>query len=72
MKKPIKKQFIDFLKREGVIERYKRNWLFCDSYNHAKPIKNKNHYISFAFLWQESPEGREFWSEISKKWLELI
>ncbi len=70
--KPIKQLFIEFLKREEVIERYKRNWLFCDHYNYHRPIEKKEFYIHQAFLWRPTPEGLCFWEEINTKWLEHL
>lgn len=70
--KTIQQQFIEFLKKEEVIERYKRNWLFCDWYEYEQPIKKRGLYVLRGFLWASSPEGHDFWSEINNKWLEYM
>lgn len=76
-----RKEFIRFLKEEGVYVAFKRN--FSLDYlrewfdNDYKQIVNGKsyyeavggaNYISEAFYWKDTPEGFDYWSELNKKW----
>ena len=80
-----RKEFIRFLKEEGVYVAFKRNFSidylrkwFIDDYrqiisgrNYYRVIK-KLEYISKAFYWRDTPEGYEFWLDINKRWTSFM
>jgi len=67
--KTIQKEFIDFLKREGVFEAYVKNW---DNNFSAKHIRCREMYVSRAFPWLLSPQGSAFWANIGGKWCNYL
>ena len=80
-----RKEFIRFLKEEGVYVAFKRNFSidyvrkwFINEYEQIVSGKSyyeaveKTNYISKAFYWRGTPEGYEFWLDISKRWTSLI
>lgn len=80
-----RKEFIRFLKEEGVYAAFKRNFSidyvrkwFIGEYEQIISGRSyyetigKTEYISKAFYWRGTPEGYEFWLGISKRWTSLI
>lgn len=64
-----RQQFIEFLKREGVLKQYVRNCVnggisIRSITGSAIPQK----YIIVAFGWALTPEGLDFWKNIDDKW----
>lgn len=59
-------KFLWFLFRNRAMSRYRRNCEYDFSYI-AKNI-DSNRYLWNAFIWGESPEGHEFWSDLNAKW----
>lgn len=80
-----KKEFIRFLKEEGVYVAFKRNfsidyirkWFIVEyeqiisGRNYYEVIKELD-YISKAFYWRGTPEGYDFWLGINKRWVSLV
>lgn len=68
------KEFYEFLKREGAYQKYRVN-LTKENMQHncfENTLLKKGYIpIDTAFLWDEVPEGREFWSKIHFKFLSL-
>ena len=71
----MKEKFVQFLKDEGVYEKFMRNFEndpdnpkgFDYYFKHAKPFS----YISRAFMWCETPEWEKdnmFWATIGNRW----
>lgn len=61
---------IIFLKKKKIYLKYIKyamnpNWNI-DNIN--KLILGPKEIISFSFLWQETPEGHEFWSDLNKEY----
>lgn len=75
------KMFLKWLKDKEVYEQYKEN--YCDIEKrfpkyHDNMSFNQFFYddigesISWAFRWQDTPEGWLYWNEIDKKYRKLI
>jgi hypothetical protein len=64
--KGVKKRFLQFLKDEGVFEKYKAN--FARDGRKLKP----HAYVRGAFFWSDAPEGIDFWSDIYEKWDKIL
>ena len=62
----MKEKFIQFLKDNGALEKFKDN---CD-FPFAKYLKNHLNcgIISHAFSWDNSEEGWRYWNDIDNKW----
>lgn len=78
-KETIKKLFLDFLEKEGVRKQYKENVknLHLLLGTTADDVVNVmvdeyQKYIGFGFIWEDSPEGHDFWENISDKWVDYI
>ena len=77
-----KKNFIRFLKEKGVYAAYRRNFglnyveiWHNDLYNKIVTsgenffdVVDCSLYITYAFEWEKSPEGRRFWEKLSDEW----
>lgn len=77
-----RKEFIRFLKEEGVYAAYKRNFNIehicawsTDLYNKIKndgedffDVVCPEEYISGAFKWSHTPEGSVFWCDLHLIW----
>lgn len=69
----IQKQFIEFLKREGVFDKYVTNWKCHElNWNFKNRIKNRLDYMDNAFDYQFTPEGFVFWRGINIKWQKYL
>lgn len=60
------KKFENFLKREGVFEKYLKNLYEQDVQLNGfeYPIE----YVIAAFSWTDTDEGHSFWIDIDIKW----
>lgn len=70
-----KPNIVEFLKDNGVYEMFFAN-LFNHFQNREEDLRQyflSNFFaynaISSAFLWDRTPEGQTFWSEISDRWI---
>ena len=67
----IKKQFIKFLKDEGVFWMYRENWK--NDRPKTRHIRRPKGYVSGAFLFETShlphKNKLKFWEDINNKWL---
>lgn len=68
-------EFRSFLRKEGCEAAFD-----CAFYNHNgfthldEPLweaGDEEYILAHAFEWHTTPEGREFWQEIDKKWHRL-
>ena len=57
------KKFDKFLEDNSCKEQYYEN-------RNVKSL-DSNDLIDGAFVWHESPEGHDYWSEINRKWHKL-
>jgi len=60
-----KKLFFIFLKKRRAYSKFKRNSLLALS---SDPYM----YISGAFYWEETHEGREYWNNLSDEWRKIL
>jgi len=67
MKHPEIDKFITFLLQNKSLEQYLYNLSNPDSFNYE--IKNIDEAID-CFIWETTPEGRDFWNEIHYSWKE--
>ena len=73
-----KETFAEFLRTQKIITKYKKNCkgdqknglpeTITDDILNIFANEQGRDSISFAFLWDGTPEGYEFWSAISVKW----
>ena len=60
-----------FLKQKKILDSYKlncRSWYSKSSiYDFTKSVNNGS-FISLAFSWNDSKEGRDFWKKVSSEW----
>ena len=70
--------FVRFLKNVGAYTNFKKNfknkwgrikWMSLDYYFQIKPFV---YYVSDAFNWYLSVESLSYWSDINKKWINLL
>jgi uncharacterized circularly permuted ATP-grasp superfamily protein len=59
-------KFENFLKREGVFEKYLENLYEQDE--QLTEFEYPSEYVSAAFVWTDTNEGHNFWSDIDTKW----
>jgi len=60
------------LKRLGVYEQFKKNCYIdikshCEIFEHDCDKGKFLTFVSMAFVWDKTPEGFEFWDNISEK-----
>lgn len=79
-----KQQFIHFLKQNNIYEQFMFNFnnrkklstnkFYQDNitFKHFIQHINIQDYIVLAFAWNNTKEGRDFWSETSIKWYRTI
>jgi len=62
----MKEKFLQFLKDNGALEKFKDNL----DYPFAKYLRNHlgRSIISTAFSWDYSKEGWRYWNDIDTKW----
>jgi len=69
----IKKAFLRFIKEKGAYSGYVRNIK-----NNKKSIKKvikgsgAQNLIQGAFIWQRTPEGHFYWSDLSAEWAKYM
>lgn len=73
--KQAKRRFNSWLQKKGAYEQYKRNrhktnntpsaWGY--HFRFSSPVD----FISFAFDWESTPEGSDFWSNLHLRWSRL-
>ena len=83
IKKCVLKHFYIFLKHANIIEDYFNNFTSLhniawrefyeqekafDSYVNDRLSKSKPQLIQFAFDWEESEEGYDFWKDMNNLW----
>ena len=65
--------FKKFLKEKGAFELYCQNFdenYECSTYKIGKKIKRIYYFIVLAFLWENTPQGHNFWSKMDDEWIE--
>lgn len=67
----VKKLFIQFLKDEGVYNRFCA-YLHKDINEFLKKQRGPEFYISSTFIFGDTDEGGPFWSKIHDKWVKLL
>jgi len=69
-------KFINFLKEQGVKDKYKERLYLFRQVHIYKYIERKINYpkdfFDCAFIWQDSKDGHKFWSKINSKWLAIL
>jgi len=67
--------FYNFLVDNKVLDQFIYNF---DNYklkemNYSELLhRNKNDYILWAFAWDETPEGHDFWLNLNYKWIDFL
>lgn len=71
-----KREFFNWLQKQGVLEYYKRNrfnflcafknsgWIHYPNYSRLPKINA----IDLAFDWTYTPEGYDFWAKLDTEW----
>lgn len=82
MAKIIIRDFIEFLEENNALEQYKANNQNCEESisegeNEMYLFLNKyagtpTRWIGNAFIWDNTPEGQDFWNELDRQWFERI
>ena len=63
----IKKQFIKFLKYDGVYFMYRQNWRANPYYTKIPYVEC---YVSWPFMWVPAKYGsRDLWNDLNSKWI---
>lgn len=58
-----------FLKSNGLLKQFAKNYVDC----RKSVVDDICHYdLTAAFSWAETPEGHEFWSDINRKFHEMM
>ena len=72
----MKEKFIQFLVENDAYEQYMQNFL---NFGRSKPfdewfeqLENKMDGICSCFMWQDTPEGHEFWENLNRKWIKFV
>jgi len=65
---------IEFLKEKGAFDQFIHN-LKMNGYKDMCAYQDKNHLLSnffdCAFLWDSTPEGHDYWSDIKDEYITL-
>ena len=78
MKKEIIEKFIKFLKKNRAYKKFINNLKNLNNDETTKdidkylPITGPHIYIWAAFTWDKSPEGNNYWHNLTDKWDEEI
>lgn len=68
----MKKKFIEFLKENGIYERYKKllKTYYQGAYTLTSYCKEvyPEQYFNGAFIWSQTEEGEYFWVALDAKW----
>lgn len=69
----MEKSFERFLLENNLINRFLFN-IRKFSFNPNWGIRNipKDDYIKLSFKWGDTPQGKDYWQDIDKKWLNKI
>ena len=67
----MEKKFIQFLRDNRILTRFKKNSRSSEIKKHCKNIESHS-YLSSSFKFDRTPEGHTFWWELHTKWLEFI
>ena len=67
-------KFIEFLKSEDAWEKFleeyeKQNILTIDDFFKAQ--EQPSEYLFWAFVWNETKDGDDYWEELDSKWIEI-
>ena len=73
--KQAKRRFYSWLQKKGAYEQYKRNRHITNNtpsawgyrYHFGTPAD----FINFAFDWEATPEGDDFWNNLHIRWSRL-
>ena len=69
-------KFREFLRNEGCEAAFDRafyQYNDCTAFDESLwEAGNAECFIGHAFEWSATPEGREFWLTIDRKWIKLI
>ena len=63
--------FVLFLEEHSVLNQYVHNILgkkISDIVNSVSP----GCWISGVFIWNQTPEGRDFWKKLDEEWVSLL
>lgn len=83
-KKSIFFKFIRFLKENGAFLSFRRNvennysgnsflnFICKHKINVLLDVAPADKWINYSMVWDETPEGWEFWRELSIKWIEIV
>ena len=71
----MKERFIEFLKNQGVYEKFLDNFngqnatlTFEDFLNTQT---DPQEYVYWGFVWDETNEGREYWENLDDEWVTI-
>lgn len=75
----MKEKFIDFLKREGALEKYERNIAsevnYDDRFDSIETLIDNRavdvdtyYFVVAAFCFDETKEGEDYWENLNDKW----
>lgn len=75
----MKTTLIQFLKSKNVLEKFKENIIKHSFEERSEKLKGEvldllekdKLTMSEAFVWKETPEGEDFWIELSREWVRL-
>lgn len=62
-------KFIKFLKKERVYRKFVANKTVPNIFLEKQDPYN---YFSVSFVWHDTSEGDYFWSDLNKKWLNIL
>jgi len=63
-----------FLDKKNAYERFRRN-LWTEkklTVNQFLKSENQRYYFINSFVWDDTPEGYDFWDELSNDWNEIL
>lgn len=73
--KQTKRRFYSWLKKKGAYEQYKRNRHITNNspfaWGYRSHFGSPADFISFAFDWEVTPEGADFWFDLHLRWSRL-
>lgn len=73
--KQAKRRFYSWLQKNGAYEQYKRNRHITNNspsaWGHRYRFSSPVDFINWAFDWEVTPEGSDFWFDLHLKWSRL-
>lgn len=73
--KQAKRRFYSWLQKKGAYEQYKRNRHKTNNtpsaWGYQSRFSSPVDFISYAFDWEFTPEGDDFWMDLHLKWSRL-